>query len=107
MSFKIIIILKHSPNGSCSNSLYHIQCLVYILSEHSGSQTIICLVGPVNELIKLSKPQYLLYWSKDLKKYVNATFQIKEYELNLVFNPFMLNAIQRQCAVCAESAEVA
>lgn len=51
MSFKMITILTHSPNGSCSNSLHQIQCLVYILSEHSSSQTIVCFVGPVNELI--------------------------------------------------------
>ena len=110
MSFKMITILTHSPNGSCSNSLNQIQCLVYILSEHSSSQTIVCLVGPVNELIKLSEPQYLLYRSKDLKKYVTCHITVESVwikfcalPLHTECHPKTMCSVYLKCWSCLKS----
>jgi hypothetical protein len=70
IQFQISKKNSYSPNGSSTNTLHQMHCLVYVLGEHRSRETIFRVVCPLNDLIELLESQYLLYWSKDLQKII-------------------------------------
>ena len=54
------------PDCSCLQTVRNGCCFVNVFSEHCCSQAICSVICPFNDLINITKLDYLLHWAKYL-----------------------------------------